>query len=235
MTKTFSARRYENGAIVQVTYSEISICPKCKRSMAPFPQYGFVNKKSDQNYYFSVLDFCSGCNSGIVSEYNVRRKIKPNGNGVFDDQFTEESFNYSAPSLFTEKGFEDGIAKLSPQFVKIYNQALQAESQMLDEIAGLGYRKALEFLIKDFAINKNPDNEDKIQNMPLGQCIKSYVIDPSIKILTDRAAWLGNDEAHYMRKHTNRDVKDLKKFISATVHFISMILIVDDAETMTPK
>lgn len=49
------------------------------------------------------------------------------------------------------KEFDSEIQEISPSFVKIYNQALAAEELNLSEIAGMGYRKSLEFLIKDFA------------------------------------------------------------------------------------
>lgn len=42
--------------------------------------------------------------------------------------------------------------QVSPQFVEIYNQAKAAESFQLDQITGLGLRKALEFLIKDLEV-----------------------------------------------------------------------------------
>lgn len=235
MTKTFSARHYETSGNCRVTYTEITTCPNCKRALAPFPQFGLVHPKEGTQLYFSLLDYCSGCKSSILSEYEIMKKPKEVGTGYYDDQFQQLSLNYSVPSLFAIKEFETGISSLSPQFVKIYNQALQAESQMLDEIAGLGYRKALEFLIKDFSIHKNPDDEEKIQSLLLNQCIKTYINDPNIQILAQKAAWIGNDEAHYLRKHTDRDVSHLKAFIAATVHFISVILIVEDAESMSPK
>lgn len=142
---------------------------------------------------------------------------------------------YSEPNRFNKKIFDDKIINLSPQFDKIYNQALAAESSGLDEIAGLGFRKAMEFLIKDFAIHEHPDDEDKIKSMPLGQCINSYIDNDHIKTLATRSAWIGNDEAHYIRKQEDRDVQDMKSFIQAIVYFIGMILITEDASTMEPK
>lgn len=102
----------------------------------------------------------------------------------------------------------------------------------LDQIAGIGYRKSLEFLAKDFAIKYNPDDEDKIKNMPLSNCIKTYIDDPRIKNLAEKSIWLGNDETHYVRKHEDRDISDMKQFIDALVYFISMILITEDAESI---
>ena len=40
------------------------------------------------------------------------------------------------------------VEELSPQFAELYNQAAAAEAYSLLDIAGMGYRKSLEFLIK---------------------------------------------------------------------------------------
>jgi hypothetical protein len=52
--------------------------------------------------------------------------------------------------------FPDSVVEVSPNFVLIYTQAIAAESQSLDQIAGIGLRKALEFLVKDFLIHEEP-------------------------------------------------------------------------------
>ena len=71
-------------------------------------------------------------------------------------------------------------------------------------------------------------------SMPLSNCIKTYIDSQYIKTLAEKAAWIGNDETHYVRKHDDRNVGDLKKFIAAAIHFISMMIIYEDAETITP-
>ena len=70
--------------------------------------------------------------------------------------------NHSAPVNFKERDFDNKLNEVSPQFVKVYNQALKTEEY-------------------------------------------------------------------------SRDINDMKKFIDALVYFISMSLIVDDAETMKSK
>ena len=102
----------------------------------------------------------------------------------------------------------------------------------MDHIAGIGYRKALEFLVKDYAIKSNPDDEQDISTSPLGSCIKNYIDNEKIRSLAQKSAWIGNDEAHYIRKHEDRDVNDLKKFIKAIVYYISMELTVADADSI---
>lgn len=61
----------------------------------------------------------------------------------------------SNPVLSSVHLFDKKIDEISPKFNEIYKQALAAEVSNLNEIAGLGYRKSLEFLIKDIAIQKN--------------------------------------------------------------------------------
>ena len=56
-------------------------------------------------------------------------------------------------SLPKSKSFSTIIKDISPSFDSIYNQAFCAEQLSLDQICGVGYRKALEFLIKDYQIS----------------------------------------------------------------------------------
>jgi hypothetical protein len=131
--------------------------------------------------------------------------------------------------------FEKVIVDLSPEFVRIYAQALAAEAHNLSEIAGPGYRKALEFLVKDYAISVNPNETINIRKMLLGIVIANYIKYDKVATLAARAAWLGNDETHYERKWIDKDLQDFKKLIIATVHFISMDRLVTDLPTDMPK
>ena len=105
--------------------------------------------------------------------------------------------------------------------MKILQQATVVDSQNLDEVSGIGYRKALEFLIKDYCIHKNPDKAAAIRASQLGSCITNFVSDANVKQCAKRAAWLGNDEAHYERVWTSHDIRDLKMLIQLTQNWIS--------------
>lgn len=207
-------------------YNPVSVCPICKANISPVEISIIAYDGKPSSNMACVLNFCTGCKSPFLSIY----KISPDGNG----NATELQHIRSEPNRFAEQLFDEKITNLSPQFVKIYNQALAAEAMELDEIAGLGYRKAMEFLIKDFAIHKYPDHSDNIKRMPLAQCIRNYISSDEIKTLAERCAWIGNDEAHYVRKQEDRDVSDMKSFIQAMVYFIGMILITEDAASMIP-
>lgn len=144
----------------------------------------------------------------------------------------EEKFELStsAPHHLTkEKEFQESIRETSPRFYKIYNQAFQAEENNLDEICGPGYRKALEYLIKDYLANyKFKDDSVKseiVSKTSLGQCIESYINECRIQGCAKMAAWLGNDETHYSRKWAEKDLFDLKTLISMTVNWIDLTIL----------
>jgi hypothetical protein len=104
--------------------------------------------------------------------------------------------------------------------VKILNQAVEAEAHGLDEVSGVALRKAFEFLIKDYCINRNPDKEKIIKKTFLGACIKEFVDDPKIKKCAEKAVWLGNDETHYERRWEDKDINDLKTLIQLSMNWI---------------
>lgn len=98
------------------------------------------------------------------------------------------------------------------KFIKTYLQSLEAESYGLDEIAGMGYRKAIEYLVKDWAIQNNPEDKEKILDYWLSSVIKNYYIG-DLKEILERATWLGNDQAHYKKVFEEYDIEVLKVLI----------------------
>lgn len=211
------------GKTVNITYDAIEKCTNCNKALSPQKLYSIVIEKEDE-FYIYVADFCNSCKTVLISEYKA--------NKISDNVYRQEKLIRTYPEMFESEYFEKDIEKLSPQFVKIYNQALQAEKIGLDEIAGLGYRKAVEFLIKDFAIHERPNEEDEIRNSWMKVCIEKYIEDKKIQVLAEKSDWIGNDEAHYIRKQEDRDIKDMKRFIKAMVYYIGIILITEDAENM---
>ena len=72
------------------------------------------------------------------------------------------------PAIHKKATIAKGVSDLSPRFVEILQQAAFADSQNLDELSGIGYGKALEFLIKDYCIHKNPEKSEVIRAAFLG-------------------------------------------------------------------
>ena len=138
------------------------------------------------------------------------------------------SLNCLTPIEPLDEAVSDTIKTISNEFALIFNEAHKAEQRGLSLVAGPGYRKALEFLIKDYVISLHPEKTGDIEKMLLGKCITTFVKNEQIQITASRAAWLGNDETHYVRKWEGKDLKDLKTLIALTVRWIEMAQMTDE-------
>jgi hypothetical protein len=186
-------------------------CGLCHKSVNPVFIVGQFVKGDHFSLQMESAFQCTNnqCNSLIIGYY---KRNSTTGTFILDKH---------APIIPKGKEFSSEIKDISTNFVEIYNQALYAEETGLSLISGIGYRKALEFLIKDYLICIDNENRDTILSMPLGQCINKLE-NHNIKEMARRATWIGNDEAHYVRKWEDKDLKDLKKLIEVVVYFIAM-------------
>ncbi|MGM8215164.1 DUF4145 domain-containing protein [Bacillaceae bacterium W0354] len=187
------------------------ICPLCNKGIRPIPIEACVSKKlidEDLQYIFKcTLDDCKNL---FIAYYTSK--------SFYGDKFT---FRYTRPVNIESAKFPEEIESFSKDFINIYNQAQHAEKLNLDQIAGVGYRKSLEFLIKDYLIKVKEKEEESIKKTYLATCINNFIDDQRIKNVAERAAWLGNDETHYHRKFEDKDIKDLKDLIELTVYWIT--------------
>lgn len=199
-------------------------CPICRAAISPNVIYSVRNRDlfSDSSEGITAALACPACHKLFVAYIN----------GISGTNRVYHLLDV-APSCPPAHEFDPSMGDISPAFVEIYHQAEAAQVYNLDQISGIGYRKALEFLIKDYAIHLHPGNEKAIKEAPLAQCIERYIDHPKIKATAKAAAWLGNDETHYIRKWEDRDIEDLKKFISACVFWILADHAFQDAVDMT--
>lgn len=113
------------------------------------------------------------------------------------------------------------INNISSNFHVIYNQALNAEYYLLNEICGMGFRKAFEFLIKDYLIYLGKMTIDEAKKeIRLQKCIDFLDENYIIQKLATHIGYLGNDFSHYYRKWEKKDIKDLKEMINLLVDWI---------------
>ena len=105
---------------------------------------------------------------------------------------------------------------------------MTAEENHLDQICGPGYRKALEFLVKDYLVSSvykdDPAKQDEVKKAFLAAAIDKHIDQDRIKQCAKRAAWLGNDEVHYTRKWEDKDIHDLKSLVLMTVNHIDLTI-----------
>jgi hypothetical protein len=193
-------------------------CPYCHKSIVPILITGIL-----KDFNLQTIMQCPDheCSKAFIVYYS--------NSGAF---FTYLNTSAGKPQ---SKPFSDIIARISKSFIEIYNQAYMAEQYGLNEICGTGYRKALEYLIKDYLIQENNELSEKIRKTLLSNCIRDFVKDNNVKTVAKRATWLGNDETHYEKKWEGKNIEDLKKLIDVTLHWIEMDTITKSLEADMPE
>lgn len=189
-------------------------CPHCKTQIYP----KLICIDGDELMGYSLFCRCPNCNQHFICKCDkitnkelifVLSDVKPN-------------------AKLDKRVFSSDIQGGSESFCEIYNQAYAAHQLNLTQICGVGYRKALEYLIKDYIITERPDKKETILRKTLGNCIREDIDSENIKNVAERATWLGNDETHYIRKWEDKDITDLVNTIDLTLHWI-------EAEIQTKK
>jgi hypothetical protein len=191
-------------------------CPHCRRTPVNLP---LVNWEVRGDTLYTPAR-CPAC--GEISKFWMM-----GWDGSSPDEVRAQAHLYMYPNPYLGLQVDEEIPLISPAFFDIYEQAARAESLGLDKLCGVGYRKAIEFLIKDWIAYKRPELRPQVEHLFLGKCIKEYVEDPKIKAVAERAVWLGNDETHYVRKWMDKDINDLKTLLRLTVNWIESSLLTD--------
>lgn len=194
------------------------VCPVCHKQVYPKFIYGHFDS-TDRNG-ITCLFSCS-CGNIFMSKY--------------ENEHYDNAARYigSVPDGFDEIEFSDGISKLSPNFVKIYNQAAHAETLDLNLICGMGYRKAIEYLVKDFCVSKSPADKDKILGENLASSV-NRLDNPGLHDLAKACKDLGNDETHVIVKY-DEGLPELKNYISGLISYIELDLLVQHAHQIYSK
>ena len=224
---TLNATNLDN-RIIQIDFNSVAdSCPFCKKGINPIILTAFVDCQE--------ANISRGTKAWVIFRCPIN-----NCRNIFMGVYRNNGNRFYGPSpvypVFSEtKVFSEIINNISPIFIKIYNQSFFAEQQKYSLIAGPGYRKALEFLIKDYAIRISEDDQkDDILNKYLGKVIEDYIDDRRIKSVAKRAAWLGNDETHYLRKWEDKDLTELKTLIELSVRWIEMVELTEGYEQDMP-
>ena len=198
-----------------------TLCPLCNHSSNPTIIYSYGYNKIGYMSEYSILSFCENCNGTFIMI------------GEYNSQNNTANFKGSFPKKPIKSDFSKRINSISEEFQIIFNQSEEVESLGYNHLAGIGYRKALEFIITDYLIFLNKDDPDEIQilskpNTTLNQ--KIMKIDNSkIKDTSKAASWIGNDETHYSKRHEDKDINDLKTYLNTVIYFIDFDLSTYDA------
>lgn len=209
-----SKTNYKLTTINHIEYKVPKICPICH--MPQNPEILETKTSADileVQVETILLARCTNCNKYYLLPYTV---IGRNENLIYETKYSPYK-----PTLNIDLNFPEEIYNISERFVEIYKQSLTSEKLDLNELSGMGFRKSVEFLIKDYLIKINPDQKDKISSMHLGNAINK-IDNENIRSLAKTSNMLANDQVHYTVKYSDKDINDLKSFIKALIYYISM-------------
>jgi hypothetical protein len=209
-----------------------NICPHCHVTNTPHNRYHEVTVDGMNNDVVISIWICSNrsCQKSFVclhkwngAAYNFVRFLNGLPKGP---DWPQPIIELKDGKTISDEKKEDS------RFILTYLQSLEAENYGLNELAGMGYRKAVEYLVKDWAIQNNPDKKEEIQKAWLGGVIKDYY-EGDLKEILERATWLGNDQSHYIKLFEEFDLEVLKELIGLIMteldskykkaHYIDMI------------
>lgn len=200
----------EQSKELEIQVEEVGECPCCHFATSPTYIDGFIigSKEDEIPITAFLVLYCTKCKNIYIAKY------------ISNSGISNLRLDFVFPKKSNLKMFSEGINELSPEFVSIYNQSLESESNVNTQgLAGLGYRKALEFLIKDYLVKLQHQDRDTIIKLELNDCINK-IKDDDLKSLAKASSWIGNDETHYFRKNPEYDAEDLKLFIECLLHDI---------------
>ena len=197
---------------IHCDYDKPAVCPHCSISCDPtvinhtFLQ---VNKNNNPIIYILLILECTACHKQIVAMYSIQ-----NQHSTFLGMYPQNV------TTFHDEQLQD----LSPRFVKMYNQALAAKDAELFDLAAIGYRAAMEFLIKDYAVKESNEDPKNLKGKSLSKVIIEYLKDVPMVKTADMVRFLGNDAAHYDLQNPELDFKAIDKYMHIFVEQMSTAL-----------
>jgi hypothetical protein len=206
-------------------------CPLCNQWIDASYKVAFIGTTISP-HILKVVFQCplQSCNDFFIAKYEI-----------LDNSTTATWSPKLEPVNFIPEDFWKDISNIanviSTDFFEIYKEAANAEALWLLKICWPWYRKALEHLVKDYAIFVTEGEEWKKSirdpKYQLSKCINDHLAS-HIQIFSQVAAWYWNDETHYT-KQNDSDLDDLKKMIRWILVGISYEINAKEAEAIVTK
>lgn len=230
--------RKSSNSIVKETANveEPRMCSHCKNTGIQTFVDGVITMGDYDKYSGFFVFACSFCGSNTI---HWMSKFAPTGSfsGMVHESIYR-SMKTTPKNLIKSTNISEDISSKFPDFFEIYKQSQKAEELELDKIAGMGYRKSLEFLITDFLLSYPPEGVDE-----------SWLVDPTtmlsakisklenkrLKNLSKAISFIGNDETHYTKRHPEHDTQSIKIFLDALISEIQNELTYLEAEKLLNK
>lgn len=228
MTHRITATDFDGvSCTLEIDILKADHCPVCHEHVTPKVQSYFLDGAGIESRWLQQVCRCpnSACGEVFIANYEAVSQMGSSVPIYF--------FRNVRPGCPIGPSIPENILAIPSRFAEIYKQASYAEQYGLTEICGGGYRKALEFLVKDFLLSRSESlglDEEEIKQAFLSKCINEHIEDKMTIRVAKRAAWLGNDEIHYFRKWEDKDIEDLKILLTLTMNAIENQLLAESYE-----
>lgn len=198
-------------------YELPTFCPRCRKNAIPKilgPVSIYVDDDGPGEWVVGVPLTCGRCQRGYVAEYS-------GGHYTGTDYDDDLEYMGTVPEAEPHVSVSEALTKISPSFAKVYDEAVAAQATGLEELSGAGYRRALEFLVKDYLISKEPGKAAQFRRMPLAVCIRDHINLPEVQDLAKEAVNIGNDFVHFTQ-YGKREVQELRGLINLVWRWIEL-------------
>lgn len=181
-------------------------CPRCNTFIIPDILYTARQDDSDDTKVFvHVFYGCPKCANVFCVTYRPYREV-----GIL--VFTANEVDTLPP--FTSKTvIDERISKISPRAVTLFHEAEVAKNNNLIDLAGMGFRKSLECVVKDSLVFFETKTPEEVAKLDLHDAIEQYKENPRIIKAAHTARIIGNEYAHYQAKYEGYDIDLLIKLL----------------------
>jgi hypothetical protein len=141
------------------------LCPLCHHAVMASQETWSLPRRNTPNLELEIVFRCprADCGRLFIARYNATTGISKVGSTLGEFVLAEVTPRAPIPPDIPPE-----VAAISPGFASIYAEAAAAESYGLEQICGVGFRKSLEFLVKDHCIRSHPAREDEVRGALLG-------------------------------------------------------------------
>ncbi|HFU4025619.1 TPA: hypothetical protein ACGO0F_001327 [Streptococcus suis] len=189
----------------EITIEIPKYCPNCGIGNNPTTHY-LEKLDIQEGHVFGLHHRCPSCNQKHMTLQNY---VNNSNEGKLEIAYPNKVIMNIDP-IFIE---------CAPRFVEFYSEAVEAERIGLTNVAGTGYRSAIECLIKDYALHFELDSKDYLANpkFSFNNAIDRYIKDD--ELLNGALHFIrevGNHYTHWS-KETDIPLDVLKSYIEIII------------------
>lgn len=184
-------------------------CAHCRYSIAVEPEAGQVLPYDNEKFAHINAFRCPRCKKAFLVVSEIYR--------------SEDPVLKAFIPVFSPVSVYPNLDSISYSFKEIHQEAYHAYQLGLYRLAGVGFRTALEVLLKDFAISELGVREEDVAGVSLNNVIQNYYKHMCTTDLARAIQLLGNDCTHYINRHKDVPPEKIEKFYRKFVESISLI------------